>query len=120
MATKTLVIGASENPARYAFQAVKALVENNHEVLALGKRKGQVHQIDIKTEMPSTTEIDTVSLYINPTIQKAYENFLMDLNPRRVIFNPGTENPELANKLEKSGIQCISACTLVLLATDQY
>lgn len=95
-------------------------MQKNHDVIVLGKQKGKVEDIEIETEISTTTEIDTVTLYINSQIQKQYEGFLVDLNPRRVIFNPGTENSELQNRLEKNGIETLSACTLVLLATNQY
>lgn len=120
MKNKTLVIGASENPTRYSNRALKALSQKGHDIIAVGKQKGQVESIEINTDVSSTTDIDTVTLYINPQLQKHYENFLIDLNPRRVIFNPGTENTELQNRLEDHGIETLSACTLVLLATNQY
>lgn len=120
MKNRTLVIGASENPARYANRAIKALLQKNHDVLAVGKQKGKVEDVEIKTEISTTTEIDTVTLYINSQIQEHYEDFLIELHPRRVIFNPGTENSKLQNQLEEHGIETLSACTLVLLATNQY
>lgn len=120
MKHKTLVIGASENPSRYAYSAIQALLQKGHSLIALGKQKGQVNSVEIKTEMPTTTKVDTVTLYINPQLQKKYEDFLIDLNPRRVIFNPGTENSDLQNRLENAGIETLNACTLVLLSTNQY
>lgn len=120
MKNRTLVIGASENPSRYAYKAIRALLQKGHEVIALGKEKGQVEGVEIQTEVLSTLEVDTVTLYINPMHQKHYTAFLIELKPRRVIFNPGTENPDLQQRLEDSGIETLNACTLVLLATDQY
>lgn len=117
---KTLVIGASENPGRYSNKAIRTLLQKDHDVIAIGKQKGQVESVEIRTEIPTATEVDTVTLYINPKLQKQYEDFLIELHPRRVIFNPGTENTELQNKLEKNKIETLSACTLVLLGTDQY
>lgn len=116
----TLVIGASEHPHRYSNKAIRALLQKQHQVMALGKQKGEVNGVEIVTELPTDIKIDTVTLYINPSVQKVYETFLIDLNPRRVIFNPGTENHTLQKQLEKSGIQTLNACTLVLLATNQY
>lgn len=120
MKTKTLVVGASEKTSRYSNQAIKALKQKDHDVIAIGKQKGLVEGIDILTEISAEEDIDTVTLYINPKIQKTYEDFLIDLAPRRVIFNPGTENPELENKLKGKNIETLHACTLILLGTNQY
>ena len=120
MKNKTLVLGASENPGRYSNRAIRALLQKNHEVIAIGKQKGEVNGVDIQTEMSTDQKIDTVTLYINPNHQKQYEDSLIALKPNRVIFNPGTENPEFQNKLQKAGIETLNACSLVLLATDQY
>lgn len=120
MKNKTLVIGASEDPARYSNRAIYALLQKGHEVLALGKEEGNVEDVKIETEIHTDIEVDTVTFYINPRIQKHYIPFLMELNPRRIIFNPGTENPDLENRLKEAGIEVLEACTLVLLATDQY
>ena len=120
MKKRTLVIGASENPHRFSNKAIKALLEKEVDVLALGKRKGQIGNVTISTQISEEEKIDTVSLYINPSHQKVYEEFLFDLAPRRVIFNPGTENPELKTKLSSNGIQALDACTLIMLASNQY
>lgn len=120
MKTKTLVVGASEKTSRYSNQAIKALKQKDHDVIAIGKQKGLVEGIDIQTEVSTEEDIDTVTLYINPKIQKTYEDFLIDLAPRRVIFNPGTENPELKDKLKGKNIETLHACTLILLRTNQY
>lgn len=116
----TLVIGASEHSHRYSNKAIRALLQKQHQVVAIGKQTGEVNGVEIVTELPTDIKIDTVTLYINPTLQKAYETFLIELNPRRVIFNPGTENHTFQKQLEKSGIHTLNACTLVLLATNQY
>lgn len=120
MKKTSLVIGASENRARYANKAIRTLLQKDYDVIALGKRKGEVKGVEIQTEIKPNQDIDTVTLYINPNLQKQYEDFLLDLNPRRVIFNPGTENPDLQARLEEAGIETLSACTLVLLASNQY
>lgn len=117
---KTLVLGASENPARYGNIAVNRLVQHNHPVVAIGKRKGNVAGINIITEHPEMDDIDTVTLYLNPTNQKPYYDYILSLKPKRVIFNPGTENDELEDMLRKEGIQPVEACTLVMLGTGQY
>ncbi|MCY1721355.1 CoA-binding protein [Prolixibacteraceae bacterium Z1-6] len=117
---KTLVIGASENPARYSNKAIRALRLHNHDVVALAKRVGKVEDVVIQTEFPESEKIDTVSLYLGPQRQIEYYSQLVDLNPKRVIFNPGTENYELAELLEKNDIAVEEACTLVLLSIGDY
>jgi uncharacterized protein len=117
---KTLVLGASENPARYAYIAMQKLRKYNHEVVALGLKKGRVGDVDIETGLPEFTGVHTVTLYINPQRQKQYYDYILSLKPERVIFNPGTENPELEQKLEDAGIEPLEACTLVLLSIGAY
>lgn len=120
MKKKTLVIGASENPSRYANIAINRLVSYNHPVVALGLRKGQVAGIPIETGEPEFQDIDTVTLYLGPARQPQYYNYILSLDPQRVIFNPGTENPEFYKLLRENGIEVEVACTLVMLATSQY
>ena len=117
---KTLVIGATEHKERYAYKAIKSLVDNSHQVVALGIKKGMVLDVPIETEKKDFKGIDTVTLYINPKRQEDYYNYIISLKPRRVIFNPGTENPVFFNLLEENKINYEVACTLVLLATKQY
>lgn len=117
----TLVLGASPNPARYSYLAVQRLRMHGHPVIAIGKRPGNIGDIDIQTTPPPPeTAIDTVTLYLNPTNQKEYYDYLLELQPQRIIFNPGTENPELMQKAQAAGIHIQQACTLVLLSTHQY
>ncbi|MBC8005490.1 MAG: CoA-binding protein [Verrucomicrobia bacterium] len=117
---KTLVIGASENPERYSNKAIKALLANNQEVVALGLKKGSVQGVPFHTEKEQFEDIDTVTLYIGPQNQPDYYSYIIGLKPRRVIFNPGTENPVFISQLKDAGIYSEIACTLVLLATGQY
>jgi len=117
---KTLVIGASENEERYSNMAIKLLAKYNHDVLAIGTRKGQVGNVVIETEQKVFDDVDTVTLYINPTLQKQYYNYILGLNPKRILFNPGTENIEFKNLAEAQGITTEDACTLVLLRLGQY
>ncbi len=117
---KTLVIGASTKPERYAYQAIERLKAKQHEVIALGIKAGQVHGETIHTQQQAWPAIDTVSLYIGPAHQTNYIDYIMDLHPRRVLFNPGTENPDFEAQLINAGILAERACTLVLLATNQY
>lgn len=116
----TLVLGASPNPERYANKAVKRLQSAGHNVVAIGKVPAMIGDIPIIQEKPLDVEIDTVSLYLNPIHQQDYYDYILKLKPVRIIFNPGAENDELAALAEKNGIETIEACTLVLLATDQF
>jgi len=117
---KTLVIGASLKQERYSYLAINKLVSHGFRVVALGIKTGIVAGIKIDTKLKLYENIHTVTLYINPSIQKMYYNFILELKPERVIFNPGTENPEFYKILEKNNIQYDVACTLVLLSTNQY
>jgi uncharacterized protein len=117
---RTLVIGASTNTSRYSNLAVQKLVAYNHPVVALGARKGSIGNVSIETERTPFDNIDTVTLYINPALQKEYYNYILSLHPRRIIFNPGTENEELEELAGQYGILPQEACTLVLLGTGQY
>lgn len=116
----TLVIGASPEPSRYAHQAILLLQKHGHPVIAFGKQKGVVNGVRIEQKWDPKWKVDTVTLYINPTIQEQYYSRLIELNPNRVIFNPGTENRELMELLEKNGVGYEVACTLVLLTLGQY
>lgn len=117
---KTLVLGASTKPDRYAYKAIQMLVEKGHSVLAIGQQAGEVSGIKIHTKTIPLKNIDTVTLYLNPVRQRDYYNYIIEIKPKRVIFNPGTENPELAQLLKANGIAVEVACTLVLLTTNQY
>ncbi|VXB50233.1 CoA-binding protein [Flavobacterium sp. 9AF] len=117
---KTLVIGATTNKERYAYKAIHNLVGKTHQVVAIGAKKGMALDVTIETEKIPFKGIDTVTLYINPLVQREYYDYIISLQPRRVIFNPGTENPEFYTLLDENNIQYEVACTLVLLATNQY
>lgn len=117
---KTLVIGASLNPVRYSNMAMIRLVENGHDVVAVGLREGIVAGVTITKEKETFKNIDTVTLYLNPKRQVDYYDYILSLKPKRVIFNPGTENPEFYLILDKNNIAYEVACTLVLLSTNQY
>jgi predicted CoA-binding protein len=117
---KTLVVGASTKPDRYAFKAITALVAQGHSVLAIGQNTGNVAGTKIYTKTIPLASIHTVSLYINPDRQRDYYNYIIEASPKRVIFNPGTENPEFYSLLAQNNIKAEVACTLVLLATNQY
>jgi predicted CoA-binding protein len=119
-AKKTLVLGASENPARYSNLAIKKLRAHEHPVVAIGKKVGRVGDTAIIIERPAFDDIDTITLYLNQANQQAYYNYILSLHPRRIIFNPGAENEELAAQARQKGIKVQEACTLVLLSTGQY
>jgi|SRR3954469_22182335 predicted CoA-binding protein len=117
---KTLVLGATTKPDRYAYRAINMLVQKGHTVLAIGQNTGEVAGVKIQTKAIPVKNIDTVTLYLNPTRQRDYYNYIIEAQPKRVVFNPGTENPELYQLLELNNIKAEVACTLVLLATNQY
>jgi len=117
---KTLVVGASTNPSRYAYMAIKKLLQYNLPVVALGRRKGLVDNVEIEIEKLPFEDIDTVTLYIGPKHQPEFYEYIVSLKPKRVIFNPGTENDEFYKVLNENNIDTEIACTLVLLSTNQY
>ncbi len=117
---KTLVLGASSNPDRYSYLAVNRLIDHGHEVVPMGIKKGSVRGIQIKNSKVDLKDIDTVTLYLSPKNQLEYYDYLLKINPRRVIFNPGTINPELMKKLENGGIEVVDACTLVMLSANTF
>lgn len=116
----TLVFGASLNPVRYAHMAVKKLRAHDHDVKAFGIRPGMIEDVEIETNFLKHENIDTLTLYLNPKRQVEYYNDILSLKPRRVIFNPGTENSEFEKILVSHGVLVEEACTLVLLSTGQY
>lgn len=120
MAKKTLVLGASDNPSRYSYMAVRKLRAYDHPVVAVGRKGGSVSGVDIQTASPEEEGVDTVTLYLNPKNQEPYYEYILSLRPKRIIFNPGTENPELQRRAKEAGIEPLEACTLVMLSTGQY
>ncbi len=117
---KTLVLGASENPERYSNRAIRSLRSHGHEVIAIGKRPGKIDGVEIIKERPDIKELDTITLYLNPQNQKQYYDYILSQKPKRIVFNPGAENPELEKLAKENGIKPMEACTLVLLSTGQY
>ena len=120
MSKKTLVIGASLKAERYSNIAINELVNHKHEVVALGFREGDVSGVKIDTKILQYQGLDTVTLYLNQKRQEAFYYYIISLAPKRVIFNPGTENPDLYELLKKHDIASEEACTLVLLSTGLY
>ena len=118
---KTLVIGASENLERYSNKAIRALRENGHEVLAIGLKNGQVLDVPFGPEFEKFESVDTVTLYIGPQHQPGYYSYVLKtIRPKRILFNPGTENPEFQALAKEEGIEVEEACTLVLLSIGRY
>jgi len=119
-AKKTIVLGASTNPSRYSNMAVKKLLNYGHEVVPVGIKKGAIEGIEIIPAEGGVDGVDTVTLYLGPQNQPQYYDYIKNLNPRRVIFNPGTINSEFMDQLEKEGIEVVDACTLVMLLANTY
>jgi uncharacterized protein len=117
---KTLVIGASTNPERYAYLAINSLRKHGHEVVAIGRKEGIVNDVQIQPGKPDFEDIDTVTLYLNPAHQADFHDYVLDLKPKRILFNPGAENPEFMQQATVAGIEALEACTLVLLSTGQF
>jgi predicted CoA-binding protein len=117
---KTLVLGATTNEGRYAYLASNKLVKYGHSIINVGIKKGEVAGVPI--EQPETVhqDVDTITLYIGVQHQSPLYNYILQTNPKRIIFNPGTENPELEQLAAEKGIETLEACTLVLLSTGQY
>lgn len=118
---KTLILGATPNPQRYAFIAANKLVKFGHEIVNVGIKNGEVAGEEILNGTPEVENVDTVTLYVGPKNQEPYYDWLVnEVKPRRIIFNPGTENAELSMLARREGIETEVACTLVLLASGQY
>lgn len=117
---KTLVLGASDNPSRYSYLAIRRLRSLGYPVVAIGRKQTVVEDVPVSKEKTPVEGIDTVVLYLNPFHQQEYYDFILSLKPKRIIFNPGTENEELEELAEKNGIQPVEGCALVMLGTGQY
>ena len=122
MSKKTVIIGASTNPARYSYLAAEMLSDQGHEIVPVGIRKGAVFGVNILDirQRPEIRDVDTVTLYIGPRHQPEWYDYILSLKPRRVIFNPGTENDAFINLVKDKGYEAIEACSLVMLRTGQY
>ncbi|WP_316823173.1 CoA-binding protein [Pedobacter gandavensis] len=116
----TLIIGASPNPMRYAYKAAHMLKAKGHPIVNVGVKKGEVAGVVIEQPVILHENIDTITLYVGEEIQHSYYDYILQTNPKRVIFNPGTENKELELLLKENSIEPVEACTLVLLSTGQY
>ncbi|TYP91478.1 hypothetical protein BC792_1192 [Sphingobacterium allocomposti] len=117
---KTLILGASTNPARYAYLVANKLVRKGYPIVNVGRKKGSVAGVEIEEMGEIHPDIDTITMYVGPQNQAPYYDYILKTKPKRVIFNPGAENEELKAKLEAAGIEPVEACTLVMLNTGQY
>lgn len=119
---KTVIVGATTNPGRYAYQAALELTSRHHEIVPIGIKKGDVCGQPILNirDKPAIQHVDTITLYIGPQHQPEWYDYLISLKPNRIIFNPGTENPELQKRAKDEGIEVVEGCTLVMLRTGQY
>ncbi len=117
---KTVVLGASPNPLRFSYKAVKSLIRHEKEVVAVGFRDGLIEEQEILTGKPHIDNVHTVSLYIGSSRQTEYYDYIISLKPKRVIFNPGTVNPEFMGRLKNQGIEPVSSCMLVMLSDDEF
>ncbi len=120
MKKKTLILGASTNPDRYAYLAAQRLTQHGHPIVNVGIKSGEVAGVPIEPAEKLHSDIDTITLYIGAQNQPAYYKYILNTHPKRIVFNPGTENPELEQLANAAGIETIEACTLVMLSTGQY
>jgi predicted CoA-binding protein len=116
----TVVIGASPNPDRYSYKATVSLKRYGHKVYPVGLRNGNIDGIDIITDRPLIQNVDTVTMYVGPQNQAVWQDYILGMKPKRIIFNPGAENEVLASAAKKQGIEVVEACTLVMLSVGDY
>lgn len=120
MSKKTLVLGASPTPTRYAYKAVKRLLSYGHKVVAIGKVEAEIDSVMINKEMVDIPDLHTITMYLNPEKQEPYLDYILELKPKRIIFNPGSYNPKLEKMARAAGIQVLEDCTLVMLDMDDF
>jgi predicted CoA-binding protein len=116
----TVVLGASPNPVRFSHKAVKSLLRHDKKVVAVGFKKGEIADEEILVGLPHIENVHTISIYMGSSRQTDYYDYILSLEPKRVIFNPGTVNPELMGKLKHAGIEPVSECMLVMLSDDEF
>lgn len=117
---RTLVFGASPNPQRYAYLCMERLRQYGHEVLAFGLRKGEVANVNIDTELMLYPDVHTVTMYMGELNQEQFVDHILKLQPKRIIFNPGAENPDFMRQAAEKGVSCVEACTLVMLSIGSF
>ena len=122
MSNKTVIIGATADPSRYAYLAAHMLDEYDHEIVPVSIKKGEIlgkEILDLRKK-PPIDNVDTVTMYIGTRNQPEWYDYILDLKPKRIIFNPGTENYEFEKMAEDRGIEAVQGCTLVMLRSRQY
>jgi uncharacterized protein len=117
---RTIVLGASEDPDRYSQMAIQRLAGKGHDVIAVGLTKGEIFGKKIYTPKDTFIDVDTITMYVGPRNQPFWYDFILSHNPKRIIFNPGAENPELEKMANEKGIETLNACTLVMLSIGNY
>lgn len=117
---KTLILGATPNSGRYAYMAANSLVRKGHDIINVGLKKGEVAGVEIEQPEAIHPDVDTITLYVGPQNQPPLYDYILKTHPKRIIFNPGTENTELRKMAIDNGIETEYACTLVMLSTGQY
>lgn len=117
---KTVVLGATPNPERYAYLATRRLAQYGHEVVPVGLRKGAIGGVEIQQGQPKVEDVDTVTLYLGAERQRPVQEYILSLRPKRIIFNPGAENPELMKMANEQGIETVEGCTLVMLSIGVF
>lgn len=117
---RVVVLGASPNPSRVSYEVTRRLAQKGYDVIPVGVKAGEIDGLSIRTNQPHLDDVHTVTLYIGPQNQPPLYDYILTLKPQRLLFNPGTENPELKLLAEDAGIETEDACNLVLLATDQF
>ena len=122
MLENVIVLGASDKPDRYSNKAIKMLLEKGHTPFPVHPKLTEIDGLKVYASLEDIKDIkvDTITVYVNPEISNSLLDAILAINPKRVIFNPDTENPELEAKLEEADIETIQACTLVMLSTGQF
>ena len=117
---KTVVLGASPNPLRFSYKMVKSLLRHEIDVVPVGFRKGTINEVDILIGQPKIQNVHTISLFLGSRHQPAFYDYILKLNPKRIIFNPGTYNPELYELARKNGIETVIDCALIMLSKGTF
>ena len=117
---RVLVIGASAHVWRTSYTAIRRLLDHGHEIIGIGARDAQVHGVNVGTEMPELEEVHTVTMYLRAALQKDYYDYIVGLKPKRLIFNPGAENPKLAKVARDHHIKVHNSCMLVMLSSGNF
>ena len=120
MGKDTVVIGATPSEEKYGFKATVSLKNHGHKVYPIGIKAGNIEGLDIITDKPTIQNVDTVTLYVGPQNQDGWKDYIFSLKPKRLIFNPGTENEVLEAAAKAKGIETVQACTLVMLSIGNY